>query len=347
MNRERHTRAPRLAPARRALVCATLAALAGLSPARAQSGRSSMMPPPPLPQQTPPPPPPRGARSSTMRMELPPPVGETPVPFVGGGGMNAQPLSFVTPDANFDQKLVKNSPFSADSTTESVQTLAGGNRLVRKSAARIFRDSAGRTRREHTIDRGARAAGGDAPKLVVINDPVAQVNYLLETATNTARRQEVPPGLAAARARAMGGASSGGGEGSFGVLMPTSAAHRRMAQGDDAPAPAPPKKEKLEAQIIEGVQAEGTRVTVTIPVGEFDNELPLEITHEQWYSPELQMIVLMKHNDPRFGETTFRLTNITRGEIDHALFELPQNYRVISSREEFFFPGRPRPARQP
>jgi hypothetical protein len=324
--------------ARRALLCAPLLALASAG-AVAQSRRAQSVQPPqqqPAPRQ-----PARESRSSTMSVELGAPVAETPVPFEGD--FRAAPaLSFVTPDTSFDRKLVKDSPFSADAVTESVQTLADGNRMVRKSAARIFRDAAGRTRREHTPDRrDAQAAGGEEPRLIVINDPVAQVNYVVATGRKTVLRTEAPPGLMEARQRAMGGMN----EDSFGVLMPTSAAHRRMAQGEDAPAPPKPTREKLGSQLIEGVQAEGTRTTLTIPAGEFDNEQAMEITHEQWYSPELQMVVLMKHNDPRFGETVFRLTNISRGEPDHSLFEPPQGYKVVSPREQFPFPGRPRPAK--
>jgi hypothetical protein len=319
-------------------IIALLLALSVLSTTtQAQSRKSQSVQPPqqPAPRQ-----PTSESRSSTMRVELGAPIAETPVPFEGGGGM--QTLSFVTPDTSFDRKLVKDSPFSADALTESVQTLGDGNRMVRKSAARIFRDAAGRTRREHTLDRrGGQTPDGEEPRLIVINDPVAQVNYVVETARKTVRRMETPPGLMEARQRAMGAT----GEDSFGVLMPTSAAYRRAAQGDDAPAPPQPKREKLGSQLIEGVQAEGTRTTLTIPAGEFDNEQAMEITHEQWYSPELQMVVLMKHNDPRFGETTFRLTNVTRGELDHSLFEPPQGYKVVSGREQFPFPGRPRPAK--
>ncbi|MCA1631614.1 MAG: hypothetical protein LC785_09885 [Acidobacteria bacterium] len=331
MKKEPITTAPRRAP-----TLALLLAFA-LTGARAQSRKSQSV----LPQQQPPAPrqPASESRSSTMRVELGAPVAETPVPFEGD--FRAAPaLSFVTPDTSFDRKLVKDSPFSADAVTESVQTLNDGNRMVRKSAARIFRDAAGRTRREHTLDRrGGQTPVGDEPQLVVINDPVAQVNYIVETV----RRVETPPGLMEARQRAMGG--GGGGDASFGVLMPASAAHRRAAQGDDAPAPPKPVREKLGSQLIEGVQAEGTRTTLTIPAGEFDNEQAMEITHEQWYSPELQMVVLMKHNDPRFGETIFRLTNVARGEQDRSLFEPPRGYKVVSGREPFPFPGRPRPTK--
>ncbi len=270
-----------------------------------------------------------------MRVELPAPVAETPVPFEDGrtpGGL--QTLSFVTPDTNFEREVVKGLPFSADSVTEHVQRLGDGNRMVRKSTAHLFRDSEGRTRREHTLTRGGvTAPDGQEPRLIVINDPVAQVNYLVDTARGTVRKTQVTPGLAEARRRA------GGTESSFGVLMPTSTAHRREASGEQVQPPPAPKREKLEAQTIEGMLAEGTRVTVTIPAGEFDNEQPLEITHEQWYSPELRMVVLLKHNDPRFGETVFRLTNITRTEPAPELFAEPQGYRAEDRRE--MMRGRP------
>ena len=93
--------------------------------------------------------------------------------------------------------------------------------------------------------------------------------------------------------------------------------------------------------------AEGTRITLTIPAGEFDNEQPMVISHEEWYAPELQMVVLMKHNDPRFGETHFRLTNILRGEPALDLFKVPDGYRVIDA-NSMLRPGVGRPVgRQP
>jgi hypothetical protein len=318
----------------RVAACVALLVTLGLAEAAAQPGRAQTLPPPST--QT-------GGRvrSSTMRVELPmPPVAETPVPLVEdgrGGGLNT--LSFTTPDATFGRNVVKGSPFTAESVTEHVQRLGDGNRMARKSTAKLFRDSAGRTRREHTLTRGGvTASDGQEPRLIIINDPVGRVEYLLDTARGTLRKTRMSPGLAEARRQASGTDSS------FGVLMPTSAAHRRAAEGDAAPPFPEPKKERLETQQIEGVMAEGTRITVTIPAGEFDNEQPFEITHEQWYSPELQMVVLMKHNDPRFGETTFRLTNITRGDPSPDLFAEPQGYRTVDQHEPLF--GRPVMRRQ-
>ena len=306
----------------RALILAPLFVLITCT-AHAQSGRT------PQTQGTPAPRPrTHDASSSRMQIELPTPVAETPVPLVGRGGNGIQTLSFVTPDTNFERNLVKGAPFSAESVTEHVQTLGDGNRMARKSSARLFRDGAGRTRREHMLTRPgtstALAPDGEPPRLIVINDPVGGVNYVIETQTGVARKMMLPPGLMEARARALGTST-------FSVLMPTSTAHRRMAEGDNAPPPPEPQRERLESQVIEGVAAEGTRTTLTIPAGEFDNEQPLVITHEEWYAPELQIIVLMKHNDPRFGVTEFRLTNITRGEPMPELFQ-PQGYKVVDSR---------------
>jgi TonB family protein len=88
------------------------------------------------------------------------------------------------------------------------------------------------------------------------------------------------------------------------------------------------KNEALGKQLIEGVEAEGTRSTIEIAAGEIGNERPIEIVFERWYSPELQVVVMTKHSDPRFGETTYRLTNINRAEPAHELFEVPADYKV-------------------
>jgi TonB family protein len=88
------------------------------------------------------------------------------------------------------------------------------------------------------------------------------------------------------------------------------------------------KSESLGRQLIEGVEAEGTRRTVEIPAGAIGNERPIEIVFERWYSPELQLLVMTKNTDPRFGETTYRLTNVNRTEPARELFEVPADYTL-------------------
>jgi TonB family protein len=95
---------------------------------------------------------------------------------------------------------------------------------------------------------------------------------------------------------------------------------------------APPVTETLGKQTIEGVEAEGTRTTVTLPAGLIGNERPINIVSERWYSPELQIVVMTKQSDPRFGETTYRLTSINRTEPARNLFEVPSDYTLKTER---------------
>ncbi len=70
-------------------------------------------------------------------------------------------------------------------------------------------------------------------------------------------------------------------------------------------------------------QAQGTQTTYTIPAGEIGNEKPIIVSSERWFSPELHVVVYAKTSDPRAGETTYRLTNIKRGEPPAELFRAP------------------------
>jgi hypothetical protein len=90
----------------------------------------------------------------------------------------------------------------------------------------------------------------------------------------------------------------------------------------------PATKEDLGEQVIEGVTAKGTRTTTVIPAGAIGNELPITVTSEEWLSPDLKVLVMTKHADPRSGETTYRLTGITRGEPDPSLFDLPAGVTI-------------------
>jgi hypothetical protein len=90
------------------------------------------------------------------------------------------------------------------------------------------------------------------------------------------------------------------------------------------------KTEELGTRSIEGIDADGTRRVTTIPADAIGNERPIEIVYERWYSKELQMVVMSKHSDPRFGEQTYTLKNVVRAEPDPSLFNVPQGFKVIS-----------------
>src|SRR2546422_1618815 len=111
------------------------------------------------------------------------------------GAIHVQPqIEFVSHEFNFDGKVVKGAPYSADAVTEMVQTLGDGNRIVRNSSTKIYRDSAGRTRREEAMKAiGPWAVSGEAHVMISINDPVSGVHYSLDPNTKTAHKMIAPP----------------------------------------------------------------------------------------------------------------------------------------------------------
>jgi len=225
-------------------------------------------------------------------------------------------LSILSPEMRFDGKVVKGAPYSATAITESVQTLPNGARITHKTTASIYRDSEGRTRREMTLDRIGPFATADEPaQMIFINDPVAGVLYILDQRNHTARKMANDrPSRRSPSERA------------------PERAHEK--------APAEGKTESLGKQVIEGVEAEGVRSVITIPEGRIGNDRPIEIVSERWDSSELQTVVLSKHNDPRFGESVYRLTNINRAEPAQTLFEVPADYKVEEGQPGGFFGGR-------
>lgn len=278
-------------------------------------------------------------------------VGPPPETMFSRGPGQDFTFNFVTSEMSFDMKVIKGAPYSAEAVTESVRTLADGNRISHKSTANIYRDSEGRTRRDQTISLvGPFAAAGDPPKTFFINDPVAGVNYVLDPRSKTARKMEIakfpkefhlapmgpmpptpPPGVQVAPLP--------GGEQPRVMIYenaPSGTMIRKVPGiGKERPEP---KRESLGTQTIEGVNCEGTRTTITIPAGEIGNERAIEIVNERWYSPELQTVVMSKRNDPLgAGETTYRLTNINRSEPARSLFEVPADYKVKEGPQRFEF----------
>src|SRR5712691_7522367 len=82
---------------------------------------------------------------------------------------------------------VKGAPYSAQAVTETIQTLADGNRITQKSTAMVYRDALGRERREETLPAiGPFTPQGGAPQIISIFDPVAGVNYSLNSREHTA-----------------------------------------------------------------------------------------------------------------------------------------------------------------
>jgi hypothetical protein len=238
--------------------------------------------------------------------------------------------------------VVKDVPFSAEMVSESIQILYDGNRIVSRSTTVMYRDSQGRTRNEFSFKPLLQSGNNIEHKSVSISDPVSGVTYMLDPQNRIAHKYTIPQGVNAFASYSTAGAVTYQSRvtTSKGIKAenPTGSQGARSFESLDAkvsssPKPSPffslPEKlEPLGKQMIEGVEADGTRMIQIIPAGAMGNERPMEVTHERWYSPELQMHVLTKTSDPRSGESTQRLTNLIRSEPDASLFQPPSDYTI-------------------
>jgi len=225
----------------------------------------------------------------------------------GPGRIGSGDFALIRGEFGIANRLVRGAPYTAEAVTEFRRTLADGNKIQRTSTASVARDSEGRTRRALNLEAigpltAARRRG--AGKSIFINDPAAGISYVLDPTNRTVRQMPMrvrdadPAGL--------------------------SAKSRNNAAR---------KTEDLGTQSMQGVTAQGKRVTRTIPAGQAGNQLPIEVVTETWYSPDLQLVVMSKTSDPRFGETIYQLTNISRTEPDHSLFVPPPEYTAAGDRQ--------------
>lgn len=213
-------------------------------------------------------------------------------------------------------------PYSATAVTEFSQVLGDGNRIEHQTSAAIARDGRGRVRREHQATFVGPMSAERENALVTITDPTTGAHITLDQSLRLAHRATIKPFTTTERAKVRTVVE----EGSSGRAVP--APPEAMATAGATKA----RTERLGTRDIEGLRAEGTRTTMTVPAGAIGNQLPLETVSERWYSPELQVVVMTRRSDPRFGETVYRLTNVVRGEPSPDLFEVPAGYQVREPR---------------
>ena len=214
-------------------------------------------------------------------------------------------------------------PYSCEQVSEHTQTLSDGTHISdRRIVTKMFRDSAGRTRTERPFMIGPLGSSDDAPVMIDIFDPVAGYHYVLDSTRRVAHRSAAsaippfappPPPPGSARL------------GVQGALIPGIVAGPDIRQ---LPHPEM-SNESLGTKIIEGLTAEGHRTTMTYAVGAIGNDRPLLVTHEMWMSPELRILLLSINHDPRSGDSTMKIQNVSRAEPDPALFQVPPDFETV------------------
>jgi hypothetical protein len=223
---------------------------------------------------------------------------------------------------NMKSKVVTGRPLTASEEHHTLQVLGDGTRIESKSTDKFYRDDQGRTRTER--EDGT----------VLIDDPVSGASAEMNGNKTLMRRnydKQILDSKMATEART--------------VTLPavktgyayTFTTDDAVITSDEAVRADKLKAEKLakakvsEAsnqedlgfQMVNGTSAQGTRTTTSIPLGQIGNDRPISVVSERWYSPDLQMLIRSSNKDPRFGETTYELTNILQGPPDPSLFQIP------------------------
>ena len=276
-------------------------------------------------------------------------------------------VDFIRSEGGVPGPVVTGKPYSARSITESTQVLADGNRITERNESAIYRDTEGRTRLEQTLGIGP-FQPGEPVTMINIHDPVAGKSYTLDPAGRIAREMprfqmaiahdQIELAKAAGEARAFEGQSTfsiavpppvpgpapvtaplGAGTASVTVIQRSDVDENvrvftRAERGvvfspfPEGTTGAYEPAEDLGEQVLEGLLVKGTRMTDTIPAGTIGNDRQIDIVTERWYSKDIDAMVLERHSDPRFGETTYRLVNVVRGEPSPDLFQVPQGYEI-------------------
>lgn len=256
-------------------------------------------------------------------------ISQSAVPGPGPGQVAIRVGGFAGgPDA-----VVQGAPYSATITNESVETLADGNRIVQSGTGTIARDSQGRTRRDMNLPPIGNLSAANKPHIVFIEDPVAQAAFTLNLTDKTAQKMPAPPSPPPGAPVPAG-------------AMVRDAFYMQMGKVTAGPGAMPPPPmvagevfltneqgqattEDLASQTMEGLFVTGVRTTRTIPAGQIGNEKPISVVTEVWTSPDLNTIIYSKRSDPRMGEHTYKLTNISRSEPDPSLFSVPADFKII------------------
>jgi hypothetical protein len=210
-------------------------------------------------------------------------------------------------------KTVTGRPLSATEERHTLQILGDGTRIEKTDTDKFYRDDQGRTRSERQDGT------------VLLNDPVQGMTAEINTNGNTVRRKTsamykdmisadaakiIKAEAESIKVTAVIGTTIGP---TVGDKLKAEALAKAEAR----------KEEDLGYQSVNGVTAQGFRTTTTIPAGHIGNDRPIQIVSERWYSPDLHMNVKTTNSDPRFGETTYQLTNILQAAPDPTLFQIP------------------------
>jgi hypothetical protein len=210
------------------------------------------------------------------------------------GPQTIVPGVFVTP--------IPNAPFSATVEIVSHQKLPDGTENVRATTNHIARASSGRiyNERRQWIPPGFKGE----PQILTahIYDPNSRLNIFLDPFRHLARESTFagPP-----------------------AAPPNSVPSARPSNNPNY------QEIDLGEQTIDGTILRGIEKQRTLPAAFSGTGQPIVITDQYWYSPDLSVYLIIKHNDPRYGEQIVAVTHIDRHEPQTVQFTVPTSYKIV------------------
>ena len=205
-------------------------------------------------------------------------------------------------------------PFSGTEIRRTRQTLANGTQVDQNDTSAFYRDGQGRMRTE-------------SARRVLIYDPVMGYTYNLDVAAKVYQKYPIRTATGSTSIAVVGESTWVKSADERGPHMPV-----ESVSNGSRPFHAEPVtqsvSEELSPQVVNGILAKGTRITMTIPAGTFGNDREIKVVHERWYSDALQVLLKTTNSDPRFGVTTYELTNVIQAAPDPSLFQVPADYRL-------------------
>jgi hypothetical protein len=234
--------------------------------------------------------------------------GQTPAGNSDGG------VTVTIHDGGVDQVLqsifippVQNAPFTATVHTQWIRPLADGGTYTLVNQRQVARDRAGRIYEERwwLVPKDGKVES--QMNLIQIGDPATHTVYncyLLETP----HRCVIQPYHDSSTAN----------------YQPPAGQSGALANGDGFQT-----HEDLGVQTIEGIDAHGTRDTITFNQGVIGNDRPFNRVREFWFASSLVINLRSELTDPSFGKQIFTVTNVSTSDPDPKLFELPDGFAVV------------------
>jgi len=207
--------------------------------------------------------------------------------FLAAPGLLAQSDIFVTP--------IPNAPFSGVIAVDRSIVGQDGTLVNLKTTRAIHRDSHGRIYNEYRSLQPASISETPAITRILLYDPQTRTSTTLFPPQHAYRSSTTqrPPA----------------------TTPPVFASNRPPSEFT--------RDEDLGLKEMQGLWVHGLRHTQTIQGGSGKDVV---LTDECWYSEDLRINLLLKHNDPRTGSITLTVTQIARANPDSALFQIPDGF---------------------